>query len=534
MAKREQPLSGEEDGFARAEGLAGKGRQLEMAAQAAGIGLFLVDFEAGITVLSGGVPGMFTSKTGKACSSFDAWMDGLVSADRAAMDEALAAASAPGSSGRLIAEVHSGGSNPRPVLILGQVHFTGSGDSREPSRVSGAMLDQSGEGLVQEMLSKRQGLETIGRFAGVIAHDFNNLLTVILANLEMAAFKTRDEDARGLLRRAAEAAEMGAGFNKRLLALAGVGRSAPVVIAVNRHITGNWQILERLLSEHTRLTFHPCADAWPVTADPSELDGAILNLIANARDAVADGGGVAIATENVCLTPEQVAGMSGAAPGEFVRISVSDTGSGMPASVAAQALEPFFTTKPTGSGSGLGLTSVGMTVARAGGFLQLETAPGEGTSVSLYLPRAPEAAECLGGDQDGEVPFGDGQLVLVVEDDPLVREAVLQRLEVLGYAVIEAADGEAALELLQQGEPVDLVFSDVVMPGRLSGYDLALLLRRRHPGIAVLLTSGYASRGVSRQRQLTSPVELIAKPYSLQVLARAVERALAGAGQGGR
>lgn len=388
-----------------------------------------------------------------------------------------------------------------------------------------------GDGDHETEQSKRQRLETIGRLAGVIAHDFNNLLTVILANLELAAFRIRNEDARGLLRRASEAAEMGASFNKRLLALAGGRRSAPAVIKVNRHITDTWQVVERVLSEDTRLQFHPGADVWPVKADPGELDGAILNLVANARDAVEGRGEVTIATKNVQLTTAEAARIAGAMPGDFVRISVADTGSGMPSEVAEQAMEPFFTTKPTGAGSGLGLTSVGMTVARAGGFLLLDSIPGEGTTVSLYLPRTLEVARDPDDGEDADLPFGDGQLVLVVEDDPLVREAVLQRLEVLGYAVLEAADGEAALALLKQGEPVDLVFSDVVMPGRLSGYDLALLLRRRFPGVGVLLTSGYASRMVPRRRRLMVRAELIAKPYSLQVLARAVRRALLAAGK---
>ncbi|WP_264210734.1 ATP-binding protein [Leisingera thetidis] len=382
--------------------------------------------------------------------------------------------------------------------------------------------------------SKRQWLEPIGRLAGVIAHDFNNLLTVILADLELAAFRTRDEDARGLLRRASEAAEMGVSFNKRLLALAGGRRFAPAVIKVNQHITDTWQVVERILSEDTRLQFHPGADVWPVKADPSELDGALLNLVANARDAINGSGEVTIATKNVQLTTAEAAGIGGAMPGDFVRISVADTGSGMPSEVATQAMEPFFTTKPAGAGSGLGLTSVGMTVARAGGFLVLDSIPGEGTTVSLYLPRTLEVAQDPDDGKDADLPFGDGQLILVVENDPLVREAVLQRLEVLGYAVLEAADGETALAFLEQGEPVDLVFSDVVMPGRLSGHGLALLLRRRFPGVGVLLTSGYASRMLPRRRRLMVRAELIAKPYSLQVLARAVRRALLAAGKAER
>lgn len=284
-------------------------------------------------------------------------------------------------------------------------------------------------------------------------------------------------------------------------------------------------MFQRVLSDDIFFRFHPGAGDAVVSFDPAEIDGAILNLVMNARDAQPTGGQIELRTEVLTLDAATAGEVRGARPGRFLRLSVRDKGPGMAPEVAARVGEPFFTTKAAGRGSGLGLTSVTLTAERAGGFLRVASAPGEGTEVSLYLP-ALEGQVHTAVAESKDYPFGNGELVLVVEDDPMVREAVMLRLEAIGYAVIEAGNTDAALQQIEAGEPVDLVFSDVVMPGSRSGYDLIRELRAQHPGIATLLTSGHVSSAVRERDGLNPPVPLLSKPYPLKALAEAVAAAL--------
>ncbi len=415
---------------------------------------------------------------------------------------------------------------PRFMQIMAQVQFTGEGERRTPRRVVGILMDQTESRTMQEALSRAQRLETVGRLAGAVAHDFNNLLTVILSNLELADLRTADENLRLNLRRAIEAAEMGASFNKRLLALAGGRQSRQVVLMLDNHIAQTWNLARQVLGETINLRFAPGAEGGCVRVDPSELDGALLNLLTNARDAQSGGGEVEVSTAHLSLDTAEAAQIPGGEPGDYLRLTVTDHGTGMPPEVANRAQEPFFSTKASaGRGTGLGLTTVATTVARAGGFVQIETKEGKGSAISMYLPHviADVTPAIL---TEGELKFGNGELVLVVEDDPLVREAVLQRLEAIGYAVLEAANGETALGLLDAGEPVDLVFTDVVMPGRLSGFDLIDAVRGKHENVGFLLTSGHVSKTHLKRPPLPNDPELLVKPYSLASLAQAVARAI--------
>lgn len=378
---------------------------------------------------------------------------------------------------------------------------------------------------MQDALSRAQRPETVGRLAGMVAHDFNNLLTVVLSSLELADLRTADADVRNLLHQAADAAEMGAGFTKRLLALAGGHRGAAVPLVLDEHLGRVWEMFKRVLSDAIDLRFQPGAQGVVVAADPAEIDGALLNLVMNARDAQPGGGRIVLTTDVAEIDEAEARRIRGGKTGRFLRLSISDRGTGMAPEVVARAGEPFFSTKGAGRGTGLGLTSVMMTAERAGGFLQIRSAQGQGTEVVIHLPALEQTADPL-AQEDPEIQFGDGELVLVVEDDALVREAVMQRLEAIGFAVIEAANGEVALALIEAGEPVDLVFSDVVMPGALSGYDLVRQVQENHPGIGVLLTSGHVSSAYRETSPQGPPVELLTKPYSLKALAGAVGRAL--------
>lgn len=412
----------------------------------------------------------------------------------------------------------------RKMRFVGRRIVTGEDEGRRPSGFVAMLLDETERADLQVSLTRAQNLESIGRITGIIAHDFNNFLSVILANVELAKMRVVDQRTSELLQNAINAAEMGGGFNKKLLALSRQRETIPQLICLDDHILKIWVMFERLLNDHVTLKFVPDAkDLW-VRIDPAELDGALLNLVLNARDAQSRNGVITIATHTVELDSRKAAEFEDGQPGHFVKLSVTDTGIGMTASEIARARDPFYTSKSPQMGTGLGLTSVSNTLTRAGGFMSIQSQRGQGTTVSLFLP----VADCITvkKGQREEIPLGNGELVLVVEDDADLREATLNRLEALGYAVLEGSNGQAALDLLKAGEPVDLVFSDIVMPGEVSGFDLEETVRARYPGMAVLLTTGHISKPRKGRAKGIRRAELLKKPYSLAVLAQAIKRAL--------
>lgn len=414
----------------------------------------------------------------------------------------------------------------RQMELQAHVQFSGQGDDRQPERLFGMLVDQTENRRMQAALSRAQRQETVGRMAGMVAHDFNNILTVILANIELAELRTADPELHQLLRNAADAAEMGASFNKRLLALAGGHRAqiTALPMSVDEHIARTWAVFQRVLHDELSLVFHPGAPKAVVAIDPAEIDGAILNLVMNARDAQPGGGTIMLET-SCTLSPSALAKRPKPADRPFVRITVRDQGVGMTKEVLDRVVEPFFTTKSGGHGNGLGLTSVVLSAERAGGFVDIQSTVGLGTEVSICLPVIDVPATAV-QTRSEDYPFGNGELVLVVEDDPHVREAVMQRLEAIGYAVLEAANGDAGWKLIESGEPFDLVLSDVVMPGSLSGYDLIRKVKAKYPGIATLLTSGHVSAALRDLDAADPKVRLLPKPYTLRDMAEAVAQAL--------
>lgn len=500
--------------------------RLQQVTTSLGIGLFEHDFATGRSTISDGFTELLGIGRDQVPQTTDGWVALLRPVDVAAYQAATRKALDPSSDGSFSCEVRPLVQGVERVMeVKSHVLFRGEGADRRPDRLVGVIVAQTDSRRLQEELSRALRLETVGRLAGMVAHDFNNILTVILANLELAGLRTLEPDLVPLLRNAVDAAEMGAGFTKRLLALAGGHRAEGRPILMDEHIGRVWDVFQRVLSDNVTLHFHPGAQGATVHADPAEIDGALLNLVINARDAQPGGGQIDLRTEVEVLDAETASTMRGGKAGRFLRLSVRDRGSGIPPELVARLGEPFFTTKGPGRGSGLGLTSVILSAERAGGFLHVASIPGDGTEMSIYLPVADvEAPTKLSTSED--FPFGNGELILVVEDDPMVREAVMLRLEAIGYAVIEAGNAEAALQQIEAGEPVDLVFSDVVMPGSRSGYDLIRELRARHPGIATLLTSGHVSLAVRERDGLDPPVRLLSKPYPLKELAEAVAAAL--------
>ena len=491
-----------------------------------GIGVFEHDFATGVTAVTDSYLALLGLTRDNLPKTSEDWLALLrppdVTAYRAALDRAMD----PSGDGRFIIETHPVVDGVERVMeVKFRVVFRGEGADRRPEHLVGVTVDQTESRSLQQVLSRAQKLETAGRLAGMVAHDFNNILTVILANLELAGLRDLDEDLRVLLRNAADAAEMGAGFTKRLVVLAGGHSAGETSITIDEHIGRVWEVFQRVLSDGIAFRFHPGAKDAVVLVDAAEIDGAILNLVMNARDAQSVGGQIDVQTEIVELTETAAARIRGGRPGRFLRIAVRDKGDGIPEAVVARLGEPFVTTKAPGRGSGLGLTSVILTVERAGGFLQVTSVPGHGTEMSVYLPVVATASPAA-APASTEYPFGNGELVLVVEDDPMVREAALMRLEAIGYAVIEAGSAEAALALIEAGEPVDLVFSDVVLSGPMSGFNLVRELRTRFPGIATLLTSGHVSSAIRKGDAIGPPVPLLTKPYPLHTLAEAVAAAL--------
>ncbi len=381
----------------------------------------------------------------------------------------------------------------------------------------------------QTALAKAQRMEAFGQLAGGIAHDFNNLLTVITGNQELLEMRLEDKKQLGLLKRAQEAAEMGARLTARLLTFARRRRLEPTLLDLNEQVIGMVELLRRSIGEPVTLTTNLAPGLGLVTADPSEIENAVLNLAINARDAMPSGGILVIETAN-CIIDDGDRSGTRLPPGDYVRLAVSDSGTGMTQEVLQRAFEPFFTTKQPGKGTGLGLSTIYGFVQQSGGTVTAYSEVGRGTTINIYLPRAEgdrRPAEPRPASET--LPLGSGETILVVEDNAEVREAARQRLVDLGYTVVEAESGVKAIERLTAGAgEIRLVFSDVVMPGGMSGFDVARWVGANQPGIRVVLASGYPDEIAVAQEGTLPVVRLMRKPYNRSDLAWAMRDALAG------
>ncbi len=378
----------------------------------------------------------------------------------------------------------------------------------------------------QTALLRSQKLQAVGELAGGMAHDFNNLLTVITGNLELLGLRQLDDKARDLLSRAEEAAKMGGRLASRLLIIGRRQRLQPVTIDLNELARSMTDILRRTLGDQIEIRSEFAANLWPTRADISEIENAILNLAINARDAMPQGGKLVISTSNKALGPDDVAGEAGLKPGDYVMLSVTDTGVGIPPEHLARVFEPYFTTKEAGRGTGLGLSTIYGFAKQSGGHLTIYSEVGKGTAVRLYLPRATGATTAEARPM-ASPEHAAGETVLVVEDNADVRDVTVKRLDMLGYRVVTAADGPSAVTQLQSGTKIDLVFSDVVMPGGMSGFDLAAWVLANKPEVKVLLTSGFTGEVAQNgEHEAARDVEVLRKPYAIAELASAVREAL--------
>jgi two-component system cell cycle sensor histidine kinase/response regulator CckA len=390
--------------------------------------------------------------------------------------------------------------------------------------ITAARAAEAQREALEARLHRAQKLDALGRLAGGIAHDFNNLLSVILNYADLVAEELEEECvARADLDAIRAAAERGASLTQRLLEFGRREVVQPRRVDLSAIVEESDRLLGRTIGEDVELVTSSAADLWPLQADQSQLEQVVMNLALNARDAMHGGGRITVATCNAELG-EETARRLGVGAGPYVRLTVTDEGSGMPADVAEQAFEPFFSTKPPGDGTGLGLATVYGIVTEMGGQIDLRSEPGKGTTVDVWLP----ASGCLETEptsiDDELVPSGRGETVLVVDDSPSVRELAARMLAKAGYQVLEA-DGPEAASSMALAHPPELLVTDVVMPG-ISGTALAEVLRCHRPGLPVLLLSGYADPAAMRQELLARNVSFLAKPFTRGALLRAVRRAL--------
>jgi PAS domain S-box-containing protein len=378
----------------------------------------------------------------------------------------------------------------------------------------------------ERRLAQAQKMEAVGQLTGGIAHDFNNLLLVITGNLELLDPQLHGENQKILLKEAQDAALLGSKLTDQLLTFARRRHMDAQVFSVNNQVVATTEMLRRTLGEHLMLSTSLAHNVWSVRADPGQFQSAVVNMAVNARDAMPEGGKLVIETRNIVLDSDHTDFHPELKSGQYVQLSISDTGSGMPPEVRDRVFEPFFTTKEKGRGTGLGLAMVYGFVKQSGGHITIYSEVGHGTTFNLYFPRIDSGAAATTEKTKGHADLRATETILVVEDDERVRQLTITRLKLIGYQVLEAADGPKAIDILRRPHPVDLVFTDLIMPGGMSGREVVALARELRPGIKVLLTSGYAEELVQGDAA-SERLRVLRKPYQQAELVAALREVLA-------
>jgi PAS domain S-box-containing protein len=456
----------------------------------------------------------------------DIFLEHVVPEDREAAEQAFARAS---SSGTFLLEcrIRRPDGGIRWIAAQGRSEYDESG---RPVRMAGIIMDITERRRTEELLRQAQKMEAIGQLTGGVAHDFNNLLTVIVGGLDMMIRRPdQGERVKRLAEAAMTAARRGEQLTRQLLAFSRRQMLRPETLNPNRLLLDFKPLAERAGGEAVpiHMDLDPAID--PIRVDPAQFESAILNLVVNARDAMEEGGSITIRSRNIRLQSAMVRDMD-LAPGAYVAISVTDTGSGFDAEALQRAFEPFFTTKEVGKGSGLGLSQVYGFTRSAGGNVVIESQPRVGTTVKLYFPRSQDPVGEETEDQSSAVPLrraSKGETVLLVEDDESVLAMAVESLEELRYRVIVARNGAEALQHLDFDQRIDILFSDIVMPGGINGTQLAALAQARRPGLKVLLTSGYVAE-LDAGQKLGMDLPVLSKPYRRDELARKLRVVLGG------
>ena len=423
----------------------------------------------------------------------------------------------------MIVRPHSG-NPPRHLMVSGRPMLDGQGE------ISGAVLvyhDATMSRETERQLYQSQKLDAIGKLTGGVAHDFNNMLTVISGNTEMLVEGLKQQpELQRVARLIDDAAERCAELIQHLLAFARRQPLQPRDVEINAAISDIAKLLRPTLGEQIQI--ETVLEQGPMTAhiDPSRLTNAVLNMAINARDAMPNGGKLLLETHRVVLDEAYAQAHADVVAGPYIMLAVSDTGTGMSIETQHKAFEPFFTTKEVGKGSGLGLSMVYGFVKQSGGHIKIYSEEGHGTTIKLYLPPGEGTTEMAAA----ATPPAEGgaETIFVVEDDPLVRNFVTAQLQSLGYNTIAAPDGKTALDLITAGQKFDLLFTDVVIPGGMSGRELADEVARLRPGVKVLYTSGYTDNAIVHHGKLDDGVLLLTKPYRRNQLAEMIRKALGG------
>ncbi len=421
----------------------------------------------------------------------------------------------------------------RWIALRGRIKY---GDEGTAARIAGILMDRTDQRLTEEALRQAQKMEAIGQLTGGVAHDFNNLLTVIVGGLDMMLRRPEQVDrVKRLAEAAMGAARRGEQLTQQLLAFSRRQMLRPQTLNPNRLLIDFKPLAGRAAGGAVELVFDLDPALDPIRIDPAQFEAAVLNLVVNARDAMDGQTGqarIAVTSRNVHLGTAAVADR-GVAPGPYVVVSVTDTGSGIPPDKLQRVFEPFFTTKEVGKGTGLGLSQVYGFTRSAGGFAKIDSEVGRGTTVSLCFPRSTDpAGEEVGAGPAAAIPLrraGEGETVLLVEDDEPVLAMAIESLEELRYRVVVARNAAEALEHLSGVERIDILFSDVVMPGGMNGSQLAVEAQRLRPGIKILLTSGYVANLDEGQVIGLGELPVLNKPYRRDELARSLRLVLGGA-----
>jgi len=405
--------------------------------------------------------------------------------------------------------------------------------------VANARLEAEAESRerVEEELRQSQKMEAVGQLTGGLAHDFNNLLQGVTGSLEMMRIRAaqgRTAEFDRYIETAMGSANRATALTHRLLAFSRRQTLDPKPTDMNHLVSGLEDLFRRTVGPGIRLETSLASEPWPILCDPNQLESALLNLVINARDAMPDGGHLLIETANTVLRDRRGAPRDwppqDVPPGDYVALSVADTGSGMAPDVIARAFDPFFTTKPTGQGTGLGLSMIYGFVVQSGGHVRLRSEVGQGTTVTIYLPRHLGAGIAVAeGDTAASSPAATvSSVVLVVDDEPDVRLVVRDILSDLGYTILEAETGRAGLDIVTSGVHIDLLLTDVGLPGGMNGRQLADAARQHRPDLKVLFITGYAENVAIGNDRMEQGMQVMVKPFALEMLAIRVQSIING------
>jgi len=468
--------------------------------------------------------GRLTGQTREEQARPGAWLDVVHPDDRDRVREAWAASSKAGTDYQIEYRIRSKTGAYRHILVRGVPVRQSDG---HPGEYAGMLMDVTELKRLEEQLQQAQKMEAVGRLAGGVAHDFNNLLTVIKGYSELILDRlAADDKLARLVGEVKKAGDRGMAITGQLLALGRKAVVEPVVLDLNTVVAEAETMLRRLIQENIELTSHLSPGLWRVKADRTQIEQILLNLSVNARDAMPREGTLTIETQNVDLTANVHETAAAVRPGEYVRLSVTDTGFGMDEATKARVFEPFFTTKEVGKGTGMGLAVVYGIVQQFGGYIQVESQPGKGSTFSILLPRCREEEVAVPVPPEPPSVSRGHETVLLVEDDDAVRALAAEILTQQGYTVLEAKNGPEALRLCQgHSGPLDLLATDVVMP-RMSGLRLADRLRAVRPQVKVLFISGYPDEALGEHGVQASDIVLLQKPFAPATLSRKVREVL--------